>query len=360
MQAQTDLTSHTVLFSKDQAQLTQALLTVCADIMLNVNPSNAVQQVCDEIVEQLPAVRLVWTWFGNPQTPVIRPQTIAGDGSRFATALSIDTSKISVISPVFNPIHGRKGQTFPVDEHSPYENWRKAACSEGIRSVFAVPLAAENATQTGVMVLYATEPDYFERLGTWFFEAIGHFTGALLHRQQHERALEQMAFYDSLTGQMNRNGLYSALQAHPQAGHCVMLEIDFFKTINDTHGHSVGDMVLSRLGHLINRHTLKRRQLDSNKGLEFYAARWGGEEFFMFIANAQSQQVIDWVESLRASISRMACQISDELTIRITASFGIAYCPDSHAMLRGAIEHADAALYQAKAAGRNCVVMQSH
>jgi RNase P subunit RPR2 len=57
----------------------------------------------------------------------------------------------------------------------------------------------------------------------------------------------------------------------------------------------------------------------------------------MFIANAQSQQVIDWVESLRASISRMACQISDELTIRITASFGIAYCPDSHAMLRGGL-----------------------
>ncbi len=343
----------------DQTHLTEALLNVCADILYQPTSASAVQQVCDEIIEQVPAIKLVWTWFGKADTAQIRPQTMAGKAAVYAHTLCIETAQLSRLSPAFNALQGRKGTPYLVTEQAIYDNWRKAARSHGIRSVFAVPLAAPHDEQVGLMVLYATQPDYFERMGTSLFESLGYLMGAILKKQVRERALEQLAFYDSLTGQMNRNGLYSALQGQPQAGYCIMIDIDHFKAINDTHGHSVGDVVLSRLGNLIDRHTLKRRQLDSNKGLVFYAARWGGEEFFIFICNANEAQVHGWVEYLRGAVARMECQINGQTVINITASFGIAYCPDSHAMLRGAIEQADAALYQAKAAGRNCTVLHT-
>jgi diguanylate cyclase (GGDEF)-like protein len=343
----------------DQTHLTQALLTVCADILLQPNSRSAVQQVCDELVEQVPAIQLVWTWFGAANTPVIRPQTIAGAAAIYAHSLTIDAAQLSPISPAFNALQGRKGAPYPVNEHAVYESWRNAARSHGIRSVFAVPLAAPHAEQVGVMVLYAAQSDYFERMGTGLFEALGYFTGAILNKQNRERALEHLAFYDSLTGQMNRNGLYKALETQAQSGYCVMIDIDHFKMVNDTYGHAVGDMVLSRLGNLIDRHTLKRRQLDENKHLDFYAARWGGEEFFIFIAKGTEAQVLGWVEYLRKALSLMECQLGRDKVIKVTASFGIALCQDSHQMLRTAIEQADAALYLAKATGRDCTVMYS-
>jgi diguanylate cyclase (GGDEF)-like protein len=256
-------------------------------------------------------------------------------------------------------LRGQVGKPYEVTEHSVYANWREAALSHGVRSVLAVPLAAANAFEVGVMVLYASEQDYFARMGTGLFESLGYFTGALLKKQRREEALEHMAYYDSLTGQLNRNGLYLALHAQPQAGYCVMLDIDLFKVVNDTYGHTVGDVVLSHLGTLIDRHTLKRRQLDSNQHLEFYAARWGGEEFFIFLGNATEAQATDWVDHLRLAVAQMEYPLTKEQNIKITASFGIAFCPDSHAMLHTTIEKADLALYQAKAAGRNRAVLYS-
>jgi diguanylate cyclase (GGDEF)-like protein len=110
---------------------------------------------------------------------------------------------------------------------------------------------------------------------------------------------------------------------------------------------------------LIDRHTLKRRQLDENKHLDFYAARWGGEEFFIFIAKADEAQALGWVEYLRQALSRMECQVNRDTVIKVTASFGMAYCAHSHDQLRSTIEQADAALYLAKATGRNCTVVYS-
>ncbi len=354
--------SNAVVHSK-RTHLTEALLNVCADILVQPNNTSAVQQICDEIIEQMPNVKLVWTWFGKADSPVIRPQFIAGTAADYAKHLSLETAELASLNPAAIALQGRKSEAYKINVNGVgTQTWRKAAQLYGIRSILTVPLALPQAKQVGLMVLYADHCDYFDstEMGRGLFEALGKITGAILLKQSQARKLEHLAFYDGLTGQMNRNGLYDALHVEPQAGYGVMIDIDFFKQINDTYGHPAGDVVLAKLGGLIDRHTLKRRQADVNQHLHFYSARWGGEEFFVYVGGATLAQALAWAESLRLDIMQMQCQLSDVHQATITASFGIAYCPDSHAMLRGAIEQADAALYQAKASGRNCTVVFSH
>jgi diguanylate cyclase (GGDEF)-like protein len=346
---------------REPAQLTQALLNVCADVLVQPSNTSAVQRICDEMVAQMPEIQLVWTWFGAADTAMIQPQTISGAAGGYARALSFEVCSLHPENPALQALKGRQTGPFKINAAiASTKPWRLAAQTYGIHSILTVPLASHIGAHAGIMVLYATDVDYFERTGMGLFEAVGNITGAILLKQSQAQRLEHLAFYDGLTGQMNRNGLYRALHAQPQSGYCVMLDIDLFKTINDSHGHCAGDVVLARLGHLINSHTLKRRQVDAFQTMQFLSARWGGEEFFIFIGNGNEAQVLAWVEQLRVAIQQLACVISPILTVNITASFGMAFCPDSHAMLRGSIEAADAALYQAKAAGRNCTVVHSH
>jgi len=166
--------------------------------------------------------------------------------------------------------------------------------------------------------------------------------------KQHLRS-HQMAITDQLTMLYNRHFLMevgpkriSESYRHHIPLSLVIADIDYFKAINDNHGHAAGDLVLSRVGDFFK--TACRN--------EEIAIRYGGEEFILMLSYCDETQTCLKSEALRASLSELKpCGHA------ITASFGLAALPfDRKYNLSQFISAADKALYQAKNSGRNCVV----
>jgi diguanylate cyclase (GGDEF)-like protein len=163
--------------------------------------------------------------------------------------------------------------------------------------------------------------------------------------------LVQMATTDALTGAFNRKGLEDVLQQaltdwrrHQHPLGLVLIDIDHFKAVNDTHGHQAGDRVLAGLAELVRQHVRGQDLL----------GRWGGEEFLLVCRDTHLPQALAIAEKLRALVA--GHQFAGGL--RITASFGVA-AMDSDRPLDQVFAAADAALYRAKAEGRNRVVAET-
>lgn len=149
---------------------------------------------------------------------------------------------------------------------------------------------------------------------------------------------------DALTGLLNRAALLDAASHIADGSFLIICDIDHFKRVNDTWGHATGDMALECLGTLF-------------RGMNMIAARIGGEEFAMLISRASPDQARLAAEGLRTAFSLQEIKGMPE-TERLTASFGIsAYQPGDN--FEQLFKRADAALYQAKATGRNRVVVAS-
>ena len=351
-----------------RAALACGMMDASADILRQTDDSESVQMLCDALVALSPELGLVWTWFGDPKAMNIAPQTFAGAAQEYARTLRIQRNALTEQGPVFRTIAGQRSEAFSVSSWSLYANWRKAAQTFGLRHVLAVPLAQSGSSQSGLMVFYAATPDYFHTMGVDLFEALGRMVGAVLHKQHQSQAFEAIAYHDSLTGLLNRNGFYSQLQKHaPNLPHhygvCAMVDIDFFKRINDTYGHAAGDAVLQQMGQLIVR-CLQAEQTAAQTVSSTtphttppaLCARWGGEEFLVFLPHRSLQGALDSLNALRQAIAAHDFVMSPTHTTHVTASMGLALCQSESQSFFQALEHADAALYRAKAAGRNCAV----
>jgi diguanylate cyclase (GGDEF)-like protein len=127
----------------------------------------------------------------------------------------------------------------------------------------------------------------------------------------------------------------------------VMFDIDHFKRINDSHGHNVGDRVLVHLSQAV--------RAEMRAGDTF--ARIGGEEFVMLLPRSDEAQALLVAERLRALIASLEISSGPCTGLRITCSFGVASLSAQHSSVDALYVASDTALYQAKEAGRNCVVM---
>jgi diguanylate cyclase (GGDEF)-like protein len=164
--------------------------------------------------------------------------------------------------------------------------------------------------------------------------------------------LRRLSTLDALTGALNRAGLeiqgkrvgLRALRGGRSLS-VIMIDVDYFKVINDTYGHPVGDEVLRHLARLLK---IELRPHD-------LMARFGGEEFVLVLDDINLAAALKVAERLRGRIEAEMLQL-DQLSVRCTASMGVV-CSDEHDYdLIRLISAADAAMYQAKRAGRNRVV----
>lgn len=172
-----------------------------------------------------------------------------------------------------------------------------------------------------------------------------------LHRAN--AALERLAREDSLTGLANRRHFMDVLQremersdryGHPLA--LIMLDLDHFKSVNDTHGHAVGDSVLREAARALRTVC---RDVD-------LAARLGGEELALLLPETGAAGARVVAERAREQIAAVAHAAPDGSTFRVTASFGVAAARPGDTV-EGVLHAADEALYRAKDAGRNQVAM---
>ena len=170
------------------------------------------------------------------------------------------------------------------------------------------------------------------------------------------RTIERIGLMDPLTKISNRRGFENRLRT--DWGRAVreqtpisllMMDIDKFKTYNDTYGHQQGDAVLKAFAETAAR-TIKRSS--------DFIARWGGEEFVILMPSVDMAGAIAVAESVRKNVEALVLPTEDGATTGITVSIGVnSIVPDADATAKDFIERADQALYKAKESGRNRYVI---
>jgi diguanylate cyclase (GGDEF)-like protein len=189
---------------------------------------------------------------------------------------------------------------------------------------------------------------------TWLIKENGH--------------LRDVSITDPLTGLLNRRGMDEKLasvagtirrillgpnrrkkQDPSIEASVVVVDIDHFKCINDTHGHSVGDQVLRVVAHVL-------QQQARSSGSDM-CVRHGGEEFLVMLANTGTDQAMHWVERVRAIIEKETSAIVPVTVSAGISWFSIGQSNDYKADFYTAIDEADLALYRAKESGRNKAIV---
>lgn len=162
---------------------------------------------------------------------------------------------------------------------------------------------------------------------------------------QRAKTLEEKSKLDPLTGAYNRVGIEESLtdafhrwKYEGKAFSLLLFDVDYFKNINDTHGHATGDLVLREITNLVS----------SNIRSEDRFARWGGEEFIIVCSNTELSRAVEMAEKLRRLIDNTLFANS----LNVTVSIGAAQIHQGET-LEGLFNRTDAALYAAKGAGRN-------
>ncbi|TFH74907.1 sensor domain-containing diguanylate cyclase [Gammaproteobacteria bacterium LSUCC0112] len=175
---------------------------------------------------------------------------------------------------------------------------------------------------------------------------IAHFT-----LRSYQRKLEDMATKDRLTGVANRHlfemifeHLTRNMQRYPRPISMISVDIDHFKSVNDSFGHQAGDLVLNEVCQLILRHI---RDSDT-------ICRWGGEEFVLLLDYCEVEEAVIRAKEIQSAMQSFSVR-HDKSDIKVTLSMGVAEYKAGETLIEF-MARADVALYEAKKAGRNCIV----
>lgn len=183
----------------------------------------------------------------------------------------------------------------------------------------------------------------------FFYWLVGQVGGQL---ERHERALEELATHDGLTGLYNHRTFYTLLEDEIARAKrfnrpvsLLMLDIDHFKRVNDTHGHQAGDAILMGLSKLLGKQS---RAIDR-------VCRYGGEEIIAILPETDAATAANIAERLRAAVEREPFDIGDGRQTHITVSIGVATYPAQAGTGEALVTAVDTAMYAAKQGGRNRV-----
>ncbi len=166
-----------------------------------------------------------------------------------------------------------------------------------------------------------------------------------------EKQLVHQANYDEMTDLLNRRAIYEWFREHMTSDNhlvCMLLDIDDFKSINDTYGHMVGDEVICALANIT------KRSVESVGGV---AGRWGGEEFIVFLPNATSEMSHEISEQIRQQFNQAEFKIDEQTRFNSSVSIGMSdsLACEERMTIDALVNLTDQSLYRAKANGKNCV-----
>ena len=165
--------------------------------------------------------------------------------------------------------------------------------------------------------------------------------------------LRDTSLRDAMTGLYNRRFLeefidkfMSQALREKETYSLLMLDVDFFKMVNDTYGHDIGDLVIIEIGKVL-RENIREADL---------AIRYGGEEFIVMLHNANEEGTLDVAQKIHSAFGNLVFNVGNGQTMQKTMSIGIAKFPIDGDSIWKCIKFADTALYVAKTTGRNKIV----
>jgi diguanylate cyclase (GGDEF)-like protein len=222
------------------------------------------------------------------------------------------------------------------------------------RSILAVPLIARGRVLGLIELVNGPQDPLFTQDDLTTLTAIADYAAIAIDNARNFRRVQELTITDEHTGCFNSRHLRAQLEHevkrsqrfhHPLS--LVFLDLDHFKSVNDTHGHLVGSALLKEVGELLRSSS---RQLD----LVF---RYGGDEFALMLVETAPDGALTTARRLRDAFRNKRFMQSQGLELRLTASLGVATFPDHAHSATDLIRAADFAMYAAKARGRDDVCL---
>lgn len=199
-----------------------------------------------------------------------------------------------------------------------------------------------------------TSSNPFDKLKLGLAGTIADYIGLALANLKLRETLRHYSIHDPVTNLYNRRYMQEALERELRRAirdqrplGVLMIDIDHFKKLNDSFGHEAGDAVLSALGNLL------KMQTRSND----IPCRYGGEEFLIILPKIPLQECVKRAEKLREEVKRLEVQLGSQSLPHISISVGVSEFPDHGDNVDDLLKVADNALYSAKAAGRDRIVV---
>ncbi|MGQ0603369.1 MAG: diguanylate cyclase [Anaerolineales bacterium] len=235
----------------------------------------------------------------------------------------------------------------PVQSHTPLHPFLAEA-----RSGAAAPVRSAGQV-SGVLEIVSSSGLAFSANDSLVLQTLADLVGMAVHNSQMYQRLEKLAMVDELTGLLNRRTLMARLesewgrsQRYKNKLAFVIVDVDYFKQVNDQHGHGTGDRALKAAAQVMKQTV---RQMD-------VAGRFGGDEFLVILPETGQGGALEVAERLRSAGEKLT--LSPEILsapVSLTFSLGVASWPETQANNAAELlQAADQALYRAKAAGRNC------
>ncbi|WP_181349888.1 sensor domain-containing diguanylate cyclase [Thalassobacillus sp. CUG 92003] len=209
------------------------------------------------------------------------------------------------------------------------------------RSVMAVPMSLHEQVE-GVAVVVHKEPYFFSFESFKLLQSLVHHSALAFSNSMLQEELEKTVITDYLTKLFSRNYLDEQLEHHVQhhkPGAFLLIDLDNFKAINDTHGHQIGDDILVQVAGI----------LKDNSPSHAIAARWGGEELALFLPRANTEEA-----ALIAQLIRH--KVAEQTKPSVTVSCGVSWWSQETSMSgKQIVSRADEAMYRAKTSGKNSI-----
>jgi diguanylate cyclase len=323
------------------------------DITSNIDPDTLMDNICLDDFLKI-GRRMKWVDKSEPTSKLLKEMF----GNGFDNVIIVEDAKpigILTTKDVMYLIKAKSDFSLSVSHYmsSPVDTINhKASIKEALRFLKAkhykrVVVVDDEGKLSGIIAqkeLISLTYSRWAVLMKEYQEELKELNNALENKN---REYETMASTDSLTGLYNRYkfselylSAYTAMTQRENEMSLILLDVDFFKNVNDTFGHKYGDNVLIQVSHAL---------LSTLRNIDI-VCRWGGEEFLILLPTASLEHATYLAEKLRRYIEHLEIEVVG----RVTVSLGVSVVKVGEEM-QDSIDRADQALYLAKNSGRNCV-----
>jgi diguanylate cyclase (GGDEF)-like protein/PAS domain S-box-containing protein len=239
-----------------------------------------------------------------------------------------------------------------IQSHPYWAPYKELAAQAGFASCWSEPVMSSKGRVLGTFAIYHREPRAPRDSDLQLIGYAANLASIAIEHHQTQEELERQAHTDFLTGLANRRYFLELAEfelartlRYGKPFSLMMLDIDFFKAVNDSRGHKAGDIALQRLASIMQR-TL--REVD-------VVGRLGGEEFAVILPETSDSKAVEAAERLRQAVAAADIVVDDGAPLHITISIGVTTLADKPSNIDTMLRQADEALYTAKRSGRNRV-----
>lgn len=224
----------------------------------------------------------------------------------------------------------------------------------GPNSILCAPLVSKGNILGVIELINRRESGGFQPDDLTVLTTLADYAAIAIENARYVQRIQELSITDDVTGLYNSRHLHTILsrevarsKRHKLQFTLVFLDLDFFKRVNDTHGHLMGSRVLKETADVI------RRMLRESD----VAIRYGGDEFVLLLPETSKKGALILVRRLRLAVNKNRFLRDKGLNIRITASYGIAEYPSDTTNKLHLIKLADQAMYRVKMSGRNNIAL---